>query len=87
MLRPILVIAAVTGLGPLVGDILERFSLRGDPPQELLSLLTCGPEGLLPRGFGHVTTDGTLRREFRLKWWLDLTGRGGEGIDPGDPAA
>lgn len=67
-------IAAISGLGPLTGDILEEYSVRGTESQALLSLLLNGPEGLLPKGHDHLTGDGVRRREFRLKWWLDLTG-------------
>lgn len=67
-------IAALGGIGRLEGNTLEEFSIRGTRNQELLSRVVNGPEGMLPSGCRHETADGTMRKEFRVKWWRDLIG-------------
>jgi hypothetical protein len=66
-------IARLRNLGPLEGDVLESLSIRGTADNELLSRIINGPEGQLPEGFFHRTADGVLRKDFRVKWWWDLS--------------
>lgn len=67
-------VAAMAGIGPLRGGVLERFSRKGTLDHDLISHLINGPEALLPTGHGHRTADGKMRREIRVKWWRDLKG-------------
>ena len=61
-------------IGRLENDVLEKYSRRGTTEYDVISQILNGPEALLPSGFGHRTADGIIRRAFRVKWWLDLTG-------------
>lgn len=61
-------------LGRLESDVLERYSHPGTAEYDAISQILNGPEALLPLGFGHKAADGIVRRAFRVKWWLDLTG-------------
>ena len=67
-------IEEVRKLGRLERSVLERHSRPGTPGYETISQILNGPEAFLPFGFAHKTADGTMRRAFRVKWWLDLTG-------------
>ncbi len=60
-------------IGPLQGETLENHSIKKTSGYEIMSQIVNGPEGILPRGYRHETADGTMRSEFRLKWWLDLS--------------
>lgn len=68
------VIAELKGIGRLEGATLEKYSVKGSPSYKCISRAVNGPEALLPSGFEHETADGTMRSEFRVKWWLDLNG-------------
>ena len=76
----------MNGAGRLEGATLEKYSLKDTPGHETLSRLVNGPEAWLPEGYMHKTADGTMRGEFRVKWWLDLDGLSSrEAIFPEDP--
>lgn len=76
----------MSGVGRLEGATLEEYSRKGTPEHETISRLVNGPEAWLPEGYKHKTADGTMRGEFRVKWWLDLTGLTcREAIFPEDP--
>lgn len=60
-------------IGPLQGETLENHSIKEFSGYEILSRIVNGPEAILPKGYRHQTADGTMRREFRVKWWLDLS--------------
>ncbi len=62
------------GIGRLDGPVLESHSIKGTSGHDLLSQIVNGPEAVLPEGFRHQTADGTMRREFRVKWWLEHSG-------------
>lgn len=64
----------MTGASRLEGLTLEKCSRKGMPGYYAISRLANGPEGILPEGFTHRTADGTMRSEFRVKWWMDLEG-------------
>lgn len=64
----------VAACGPLEGATLERYSRKGTAEYETINRLINGPEAMLPEGFLHLTADGRKRREFRVKWWLNLAG-------------
>jgi hypothetical protein len=61
-------------IGRLEGATLEKYSMKASHAYETISRLVNGPEALLPVGYEHETADGTMRCEFRVKWWLDLEG-------------
>jgi len=67
-------VAHLREIGPLEGETLEIHSLRGNREQALLRRIISGPEGMLPSGVRNETFDGTMRREFRVRWWDDLRG-------------
>lgn len=67
-------ITALRGIGRLEGSALEEFSIQGTRNQELLSRVVNGPEGILPLGCRQKTADGTMRKDFRVKWWNNLIG-------------
>jgi hypothetical protein len=67
-------VAEMNAAGRLEGAVLERYSRKGTVEYQTISRLINGPEGMLPDGCTHTTGDGRTRREFRLKWWKDLTG-------------
>ncbi len=67
-------VAEMKGIGRLEGATLEKYSLKDSPAYETISRLVNGPEAMLPVGYEHETADGTMRPEFRVKWWLDLKG-------------
>lgn len=60
-------------LGRLEGETLENHSIKNTAGYEILSQIVNGPEAILPEGYRHETADGTMRREFRVKWWVDLS--------------
>ena len=64
----------LAGIGRLEGAILERYSRKGTPEKNTISRIVNGPGALLPEGYEHLTAGGTLRTDFRVKWWLDLNG-------------
>lgn len=79
-------IREMIGVGRLEGAALEKYSLAGTPGHKTISRLVNGPEAWLPEGYKHETADGTMRGEFRVKWWLDLNGLTcREAIFPDDP--
>jgi hypothetical protein len=79
-------IAEMNGIGRLEGAPLEKYSRKGTPGYDTISRIVNGPEALLPEGCKHETADGTMRVEFRVKWWLDLDGLNSrEAIFPNDP--
>ena len=79
-------IRALNGLGRLEGAMLEKYSLKGTAEYDTISQIVNGPEALLPAGFEHRTADGTMRPEFRVKWWMDLEGLTcRDAIFPDDP--
>ena len=79
-------IAELDGIGRLEGANLEKYSRKGTPGYDTISRIVNGPEALLPEGCKHETADGTMRVEFRVKWWLDLDGLNSrEAIFPNDP--
>ena len=67
-------VAEMKGIGRLEGATLEKYSVKDSLAYETISRLVNGPEALLPVGYEHKTADGTMRPEFRVKWWLDLKG-------------
>jgi hypothetical protein len=74
------------GIGRLEGEVLEKYSRKDSPEHETISQLVNGPEALLPEGYEHKTADGTMRSEFRVKWWRNLDGLTcREAIFPDDP--
>ena len=79
-------VAELEKIGWLEGATLEKYSRKGSPEYETISRIVNGPEALLPVGCDHETADGTMRTEFRVKWWLDLNGLTcREAIFPDDP--
>lgn len=62
----------VKRIGRLEGETLEKYSVKDSPEYKTISWLVNGPEAMLPVGYEHETADGTMRPEFRVKWWLDL---------------
>ena len=67
-------VAELRGIDRLEGATLEKYSVKNSSEYKTISQLVNGPEALLPEGCDHETADGTLRSEFRVKWWLDLKG-------------
>ena len=67
-------VAELKRIGRLEGATLEKYSVKDSPEYKTISRLVNGPEALLPVGYEHETADGTMRPEFRVKWWLDLKG-------------
>lgn len=67
-------VAELRGIVRLEGATLEKYSVKDSPDYKTISRLVNGPEALLPVGYEHETADGTMRPEFRVKWWLDLKG-------------
>jgi hypothetical protein len=67
------VISDICSIGRLEGEVLENHSIKGTAGYEKLSRLVNGPEALLPEGFSHRTADGRTRKEFRVKWWQDIS--------------
>jgi len=67
-------VAELKNIGRLEGAALEKYSVKDSPEYETISRLVNGPEAMLPAGYEHETADGTMRSEFRVKWWLDLEG-------------
>jgi hypothetical protein len=65
---------ALKDLGPLTPEVLATVSVKGTPGHTVISHLLNGPEGWLPEGVLHETADGTLRPEFRVRWWANLEG-------------
>ena len=61
-------------VGRLEGAALERYSKKGTSEHDTISRIVNGPEALLPEGAAHRTADETMRREIRVKWWIDLEG-------------
>jgi len=57
----------------LEGDLLVHYSIEGTPAYRAISRLLNGPEGKLPIGIEHTTADGIMRRDVRVKWWLDAS--------------
>jgi len=79
-------IAEMNGSGRLEGATLEKYSRKGTPGHAAISRIVNGPEALLPEGYEHQTADGTMRSEFRVKWWADIRGMTcREAIFPDDP--
>ncbi|MEI6279096.1 MAG: metallophosphoesterase [Verrucomicrobiota bacterium] len=77
----------LSGIGRLEGPVLEKFSRKGTPEYDAISLIINGPEAELPEGYQHETADGRTRTEFRVKWWLDIAGLNcRQAIFPGNPA-
>jgi hypothetical protein len=80
------VIAEMNGIGRLEGVTLEKYSRKGTPGHAAISRIVNGPEAKLPDGYKHRTADGTMRSEFRVKWWMDINGMTcREAIFPDDP--
>ncbi len=78
----------LNGIARLEGAALEEYSLKGAPGYETISRIVNGPEALLPEGFLHETADGTMRRDIRVKWWIDIQGLScREAIFPENPNA
>ncbi len=76
----------LTGIGRLEGQVLERFSRKGTSEYDAVSQILNGPEAELPEGYEHETSDGRMRTEFRVKWWIDITGLNSrEAIFPENP--
>ena len=67
-------IRKMIGIGRLEGATLEKYSRNGSPGYKTISRIVNGPEALLPEGYEHKTADGTMRAEFRVKWWMDIKG-------------
>jgi len=67
-------IQELSTIGRLEGATLEKYSRKDAPGYETISRIINGPEALLPEGFMHETADGTMRRDMRVKWWIDLAG-------------
>ena len=67
-------VAEMKGIGRLEGEALEKYSRKDSPEYETISQLVNGPEALLPEGYVHKTAGGTMRAEFRVKWWRNLDG-------------
>ena len=79
-------IAELARIGRLEGATLEKYSLKDSEEHATISRIINGPEAFLPAGYQHETVDGAMRREFRVKWWLDIAGMTcREAIFPDDP--
>ena len=79
-------IAELSQIGRLEGTTLEKYSRKDTAGHATISRIVNGPEAFLPAGYKHETVDGAMRREFRVKWWLDIVGMTcREAIFPDDP--
>lgn len=67
-------IALLKGHKSLRGEELIRLSQKGSPEATAVERILCGVELALPPGESFSTPDGAERREFRARWWDDLTG-------------
>ncbi len=67
-------IAGLRARGRQEGESLILRSREGTLAHEHLSRLLNGPEALLPEGHEHQTSDGRIRNDIRVKWWLNLEG-------------
>jgi len=61
-------------VGRMEGSVLEAYSRKDYPEYDIISQILNGPEGILPDGALNETADGTMRSEFRVKWWAKLEG-------------
>ncbi len=79
-------IAELRDAGPLVGETLLKYGMEGSRAYKTIAKILNGPEALLPEGKSYQAADGVLRREIRVKWWLDLENLDArEAIFPDDP--
>jgi len=81
------ILRELSGIGRLEGPVLEKFSRKGTPEYNAISQIINGPEAELPEGCQHETADRRTRTEFRVKWWLDISGLNcRQAIFPENPA-
>ena len=76
----------VRDAGPLKGEALERFSVKGTSDYEAISRLINGPEAELLHGI-KVIGGGSARKEVRVRWWQgQAADNAREAVYPSDPS-
>jgi diadenosine tetraphosphatase ApaH/serine/threonine PP2A family protein phosphatase len=68
-------VALLRDFGPLTAEKLARLVDRHSPEGQAKEILLNGLEIQLPDGLSVADKEGTVRRQTRVRWWLDLRGQ------------